>query len=125
MDWGGCGFVSRSRCRCGFVDNRCGCRFVDDRCGSRLVNGFWGRFVGGCRGGFVSGFGVVIVGTGFTLISDIGDETGISIDAVDDALDAAVGQFYGIFAVGLVTRSLLLLVEFLVFIPKNGNFQLG
>ena len=106
MDWGGCGFGSR--CRCGFVDNRCG-----------------GRFVGGCRGGFVSGFGVVIVGTGFTFISDIGDETGISIDAVDDALDAAVGQFYGIFAVGLVTRSLLLLVEFLVFIPKNGNFQLG
>ena len=67
---------------------------------------------------------MVIVGAGFTLISDIGDETGISIDAVDDALDATVGQFYGIFAVGLVTRSLLLLVEFLVFIPKKYPFSI-
>ena len=84
----------------------------------------WGGLVGHWSGsggvgdgsGLVGGSGLVSIVFGLSFIGDIGDEARVAIDAVNHPLDATVGKGNAVLAVGLVTVSLLLLVELLVII---------
>jgi hypothetical protein len=84
----------------------------------RLVGRSRGRLVGWSRGGCVGGFGGGLVGVvvGHSFVGHISDEARVTINTVDNTLDAAVGKLDGVLAMSLVSITLLLLLEVLVIV---------
>jgi len=86
--------------RCRFVDNRS--RFVDNRCRSRLV----------CRCGFC----MVVIRTGLSFIPHISNETRITINTVGNNLCTAIRESNRVFAMGLISITVFIMLESLWFI---------
>jgi hypothetical protein len=62
---------------------------------------------GRVRGSVISGLGVsgglVVVSLGITIVGDISDVTGVTVDVIVDGLAAAIGKNDGVRSLGVIT----------------------
>ena len=77
----------------------------------RLISGLVGG--GGVSGGRVSGSGVslLIVSLGVTIVGDISNVTGVTVDVIVDGLLATVGEDDPVVSLGVVTIASLVLAH--------------
>ena len=76
-----------------------------------LIVGLVGRGgVGGSRIGG-SGVGLVVVSLGVTVIGDISDVTGVTVDVIVDVLLATIGEDDPVVSLGVVTIASLVLTH--------------
>ena len=74
-------------------------------------------------GGSVAGLIAGLISLGITIVSNISDVTGITVDVIVDVLLATVGEDNPVVSLGVVTIASLVLTEIVVIIVLHGPIK--